>query len=74
MVDALSPSLPAAENQPAARSSELETLSEWLGADRGSVAMVHGRRGVGKVRLAEDLIKHAAAQPNGAGRILFLPL
>ncbi|MEQ8280784.1 MAG: sigma 54-interacting transcriptional regulator [Deltaproteobacteria bacterium] len=66
MVDVASPSAPTpleTTDAPRVRSQELDTLVDWYGADRGSVVLVHGRRGVGKVRLAEDLIKHAAQQP-----------
>jgi transcriptional regulator with GAF, ATPase, and Fis domain/tetratricopeptide (TPR) repeat protein/energy-coupling factor transporter ATP-binding protein EcfA2 len=53
--EALSPNLGVFER-------ELTRLRAWLTADTGSVVLVHGRRGVGKDRLAEALVEEAANQ------------
>ena len=45
------------------RAAELAQLIDWLEAPHGSVALIQGRRGVGKDRLAEDLIRHAHTLP-----------
>jgi transcriptional regulator with GAF, ATPase, and Fis domain len=48
------------------RSRELQFLKAQHAAEHGSVVVIHGRRGVGKVRLIEDLIKHVAQEPRQA--------
>ena len=44
------------------RFEELENIKAWLAAPHGSVVLIRGRRGVGKDRLAEEVIRHAHAQ------------
>jgi len=51
-----------------ARSTELTRLTTWFEAEQGSVVVVHGRRGVGKGRLAEDLVREAR---NRSGTVVF---
>ena len=60
----------AAEGRPAGRprTSELTRLSEWFDAEQGSVVVLHGRRGVGKARLAEELAREVSAKP---GSVVF---
>ncbi len=58
MVDVAAPA--QATDNP--RAAELERLIALLNADQGSVVVLHGRRGVGKERLADDLVRHASAQ------------
>ncbi len=55
----------ASETRPQARlrSEELDLLKRWLEAPHGSVVLLKGRRGVGKDRLAEEVIRHAHALP-----------
>src|SRR6266478_3230274 len=48
------------------RAAELNFLKERFSAEHGSVVVIHGRRGVGKARLADELIKHATHQPKSA--------
>src|SRR5688572_22626624 len=58
MIDVAAPA-PAQDNP---RASELQSLIDRFSADQGSVVVIHGRRGVGKARLADDLVRHASAQ------------
>src|SRR5262245_55242278 len=48
------------------RKAELDFLERSVAAEQGSVVVLHGRRGVGKARLAEELARHASAQPRTA--------
>ena len=45
------------------RARELDTLKGWLEDDHGTAVLVRGRCGVGKDRLADELIRHAHALP-----------
>lgn len=47
----------------APRSKEQTQLQQWLDADTGRAVLAHGRRGVGKQRLAEQLLRHARTLP-----------
>ena len=49
--------------EPELRRQELDRLKVWFEADHGSVVLVRGRRGVGKDRLAEEVIRHAHGLP-----------
>src|SRR5688572_18454663 len=50
------------------RATELQSLIDRTSADQGSVVVIRGRRGVGKARLADDLVRHVSAQ---SGSIVF---
>jgi transcriptional regulator with GAF, ATPase, and Fis domain/predicted ATPase len=50
------------------RTAELDRLTAWYEAEPGSVVVVHGRRGVGKARLAADFVREVAARP---GAVVF---
>src|SRR5262245_52425739 len=67
MVEAASSFLPTtpAESEDI-RARELTFLKNVFSAEHGSVVVLSGRRGVGKARLIEDLVRHASAQPGTA--------
>ncbi len=44
------------------RNVELTRLREWFEAEQGSVVLLHGRRGVGKVRLVDELVADVTAR------------
>jgi transcriptional regulator with GAF, ATPase, and Fis domain/energy-coupling factor transporter ATP-binding protein EcfA2 len=50
------------------RTPELDRLAGWFEAEPGSVVVLHGRRGVGKARLAEALVRLVGARP---GAVVF---
>src|SRR6185295_18864966 len=67
MVEAASSLLPIAQSgSDDIRSRELAFLKDTFAAERGSVVVISGRRGVGKARLIEELIRHASALPSTA--------
>lgn len=45
------------------RAEQLRQLQRWLADDHGRAIVAHGRRGVGKQRLAGDLVRHARSLP-----------
>ena len=45
-----------ARDESSIRETESAQLKTWFEADHGSVVVVHGRRGVGKARLADELM------------------
>ncbi|MCK6551715.1 tetratricopeptide repeat protein, partial [Myxococcota bacterium] len=65
MVEAARASLPTS-NRDDFRARELGFLEQCFLADHGSVVVLHGRRGVGKGRLADELVRRIAAQPKTA--------
>jgi transcriptional regulator with GAF, ATPase, and Fis domain len=66
MVEVASPAPRTTPEADDIRAAELAFLKERFSAEHGSVVVIHGRRGVGKARLSEELVKHASHQPKTA--------
>jgi transcriptional regulator with GAF, ATPase, and Fis domain len=66
MVEVASPASFTTSDGDDIRAAELSFLKQRFAAEHGAVVVIHGRRGVGKARLCEELIKHTTHQPRTA--------